>query len=119
MPNNDIDVIIFKILSYLYEKMKSGEEADLQEFSWESKTLSIPQKYWCDVICILVEKGFIEGFSILKTKDGTHIQTTGRYKITYEGSVFLRENSRMKKVKEICWESYKVILSTVVGSIIM
>lgn len=121
MVQNDMDVLIYKILRYLYECMKSGQTPELEAFSWESKLMSIPREYWMEIIAILVDKGYIEGFRIMRnrTKDvGLYIETNPPYKITYEGVGFLNSNSRMEKAKSFCGQAFIAALSSLVGNIV-
>ena len=121
MASNDMEVIMYKILKYLYECMKNDKEPKLEEFAWDSKIMNVPKNYWLEVIAVLTEKEFIKGFFVMcnKTKDTElHVQTDPPYKITYEGVCFLDENSGMKKAKEFCKDSFNVLLSAVIGVII-
>ena len=119
MAKDDMRVIMYKILKYLYECMKHDKEAELEDFAWESRLFSIPQGYWCEIIANLVKQGYIEGFEIInKTKDAPQIQIDRPFKITYAGVEFLEENSGMQKAKEFCSEKFNVILSAVIGAII-
>lgn len=119
MAKNDMEVIMYKILRYLYECMKLGVEPELEQFAWNSKLFDIPQSYWCKIIVTLVRKGYITGFVVVdKTKDAPMLQTDRPFEITFEGVQFLEENSRMQKAKEYCAETFNVILSTLLGAII-
>lgn len=76
MAKNDMEVIMYKILRYLYECMKLGVEPELEQFAWNSKLFDIPQSYWCKIIVTLVRKGYITGFVVVdKTKDAPMLQT--------------------------------------------
>ena len=102
MAKNDMEVIMYKILRYLYECMKLGVEPELEQFAWNSKLFDIPQSYWCKIIVTLVRKGYITGFAVIdKTKDAPMLQTDRPFEITFEGVQFLEENSRMQKAKRI------------------
>jgi len=119
MAKDDMRVIMYKILKYLYECMKHDKEAELKDFAWESKLFSIPQSYWCEIIAELTKRGYIKGFRVIdSTKDSPQIQTDRPFKITLEGVNFLEENSGMQKAKETCEEALKVVLSTVLGVIV-
>lgn len=118
MAKDDMEIVMYKILRYLYECMKRDIAPDLQKYGWCSELFDIPQQYWCKIIRILVEKGLIKGFDILETKDGVQIQTKPPTEITYEGREFLRENSGMQKAKEACGESFSVLLSAIIGVIV-
>lgn len=118
MAKDDMEVIMYKILKYLYECMKKDVKPQLEDFSWDSKLFQIPQSYWCKIIMTLVEKGCIAGFKIIgNTKDAPTIQTDRPFEITFEGVQFLEENSRMQKAKEYCAETFNAILSAVLGVI--
>lgn len=119
MAKNDMEVIMYKILRYLYECMKLGVEPELEQFAWNPKLFDIPQSYWCKIIATLVRKGYITGFVVVdKTKDAPMLQTDRPFEITFEGVQFLEENSRMQKAKEYCAETFNVILSALLGAII-
>lgn len=119
MAKDDMRVIMYKILKYLYECMKRDKEAVLEDFAWESKLFSIPQSYWCEIIAALVKQGYIEGFKVIDgTKDSPQIQTDRPFKITLDGVNFLEENSGMQKAKECCEEAFKVALSAMMGVIV-
>ncbi len=115
MAQNDMEVIMYKILKYLYECMKTGKIADLAEYGWESKLFHISKAYWISIIYELVSMGFIRGFLIHKTKDGTIISEHEPVSITYVGREFLRENSGMQKAKDFAGEAFEVMLSSVLG----
>ena len=53
MAKNDMEVIMYKILQYLYECLKNGKEARLEDFAWKPKLFDIPQSYWCKIIITL------------------------------------------------------------------
>lgn len=119
MAKDDMEVIMYKILKYLYECMKRDVKPQLEDFSWNSKLFQIPQSYWCKIIITLVNRGYIAGFKIFSnTKDAPTIQTDRPFEITFEGVQFLEENSRMQKAKEYCAETFSVILSAVLGVIV-
>lgn len=91
MAKDDMEVIMYKILKYLYECMKKDIDPQMEDFSWNSKLFRIPQNYWCKIIVTLVRKGYITGFKIIdNTKDAPTIQTDRPFEITFEG-VSVRE----------------------------
>lgn len=103
MELNDIEVLIYKILMYLYECMKKGTEARIEDFSFDSNLMKIPKAYWVEVISILHDREFIIGFKVDRNflKDSKYyIKADPPYKITFEGIDFLHNNKNMKKVVE-------------------
>ena len=108
MASNDMQVLMYKILKYLYECMKLGKEARLEDFSYNSKLFDIPKNYWLEIICTLVTHGYIKGFKVYENKYKDvklYIENDPPFKITYEGVIFLEENSGMKKASEAIAES--------------
>ncbi|MFQ9435582.1 MAG: hypothetical protein ACLR1R_04080 [Ruminococcus callidus] len=45
MAKNDMEVIMYKILRYLYECMKAGKTPDLANIMWNCKMFDIPKAY--------------------------------------------------------------------------
>lgn len=45
MAKNDMEVIMYKILRYLYECMKTGKTPDLADIMWNCKMFDISKAY--------------------------------------------------------------------------
>ena len=117
MAKDDMEIVMYKILRYLYECMKNGREPDLTEYGWESKIFSIPKEYWICVIVEAVEKGYVKGFLVIKSKGITQVELKEKPVLTMEGRQFLLENSLMKKIKDDIKESFSIVLSGIFGII--
>lgn len=118
MASNDMQVLMYKILKYLYECMKHDKETKLEDFSYNSKLFDVPKNYWLEVISILSERGYIKGFKIYENKFKDvklYVEIDPPFKITYEGVLFLNENSGMKKAKEFLKDSFEIALSSIIG----
>ena len=118
MAYNDMDVVIYKMLSYLYECMKEGVLPRQEDFCHNAKLFRVPEKYWLQLIEEMQETGLIKGFFFIDTKDGKIIQMTDKARITIKGGQFLEENSRMKEVKVFLGDSFKTVLSSTVQAIV-
>ena len=68
MASNDMQVLMYKILKYLYECMKLDKETKLEDFSYSSKLFDVPKNYWLEVISTLVAHGYIKGFKVYENK---------------------------------------------------
>ena len=117
MARNDMEVIMYKLLRYLYECMKNDIHPDLKKYGWKSELFDIPKAYWCKILHILIEKKLVTGFSVIKSKDGIQIQIDSAVAITFEGREFLRDNSGMKKAEEYCKDTFETVLSAAIGII--
>lgn len=111
MAKDDINVIMYKILRYLYECKKAGIRPSEEDIVYNSKLLNIPRLYWEDVILELGEKGFINGIQKRITKDEIIITFGERFGISIDGMKYVDENSMMAKVEEELGAAFKTVLS--------
>lgn len=98
MAKNDYFVIMYRILTYMYECLKEGVDVNKELISYES--LGVSEKYWTAVVINMVEKGYIKGitvFPILGNRKGLKWIDP---EITQEGVEFLQTNSTMAKAKD-------------------
>ena len=93
MVKDDINVIMYKILRYLYECMKAGVKPVLEDMVNKSILLDIPGLYWETVVHGLHEKGFID-----------------RAGITIDGMRFMDSDSGMKEVDEFLGGTFASVL---------
>lgn len=118
MSYNDMEVIMYKILKYLYECMKNGAVPREEDFTYSSKLLRIPQRYWNQIIEEMLDEGLVKGFFVTETKDGKLIQTTDASRITFKGEQFLQENDSMKSVKEFLGKAFDDVVQGLIQAII-
>ena len=106
MASDDMHVVMYKILSYLYKCMKAGEDPDVSEIS--ARALGINSRYHGHIIIELVERGYVKGYRITEVPGSTSI-TADRPYITMSGVEFLMENSMMHKALDFLREAKDVI----------
>lgn len=94
MAQNDMYVVMYKILAYIYGCMKKGVEPSDEE--WGHAALGIPYPYWFRIVSELVGHGYLGGVELRKSKMGAVISTSDPY-VTMEGVRFMEENSMMSK----------------------
>ena len=76
MPKNDMSLIMFKVLAYLYECMVNGM-----------------------AVCMMLEDGgYTKGFKFASAWGGETIALSYSAKVTPEGFEYMKENKSMKKV---------------------
>lgn len=97
MAHNDMYVVMYKIIAYLYDCMKKGVEPD--DLKWSSDALGIPRSYWLAVVEELVDHGYIDGVTIHRFFGGDASVTALNAHVTMEGIAFAQENSMMGKAK--------------------
>lgn len=106
MVHDDMYVVMYKVIAYVYACMKKGEEPDADMYSAEA--LGIPKAYWDGVMKELADHGFLSGVSALPTYGG-FVVDLGRPRVTMEGVAFLEENSMMGKAKAFLKEAKAAI----------
>lgn len=98
MAHDDMHVVMYKILAYLYFCMKQGIRPEHQHYAYDGDVLHIPEQYWAHIIQELVNHGYVRGFTVFKMWNGDLVVDENDPSITLEGVEFLQENSNMQKV---------------------
>lgn len=104
MSKDDYHVIVYQILSYLYQQLKKGEPVSEDVFSCET-LFGINEKYRDYILKNLLNDGFITGILVKETKyiDGqTNLifLNMDECQITPKGIEYLMDNSFLNKAKE-------------------
>lgn len=97
MAQNDMYVVMYKILAYLYDCMKRGIEPE--DARWSAQALGIPASYWTSIVEELVGHGFVAGVNVDHFINGEALVTPIGPRVTMEGVAFAQENSMMGKAK--------------------
>lgn len=94
MAADDMHVVMYKILAYLYECMKSGEKPVRANI--ECTAFGINKLYWSSIFAELAERGYVKGVRIIHGDywDEVYISEP---RITMAGVEFMMENSMMKR----------------------
>lgn len=99
MAKDDYPVLVYVVLSYLYDSLKKGKEIDMELL--EPEALDIPYPYWKMIFKNMHKQGLIEGVYVFTDKEGTSVQIEeDELEITPDGIEFLANNSTMRKVKD-------------------
>lgn len=118
MAQNDMEVIMYKILKYLYECMKADVLPRMEDINCTCQMFRIPLRYWGMIMDELFSRGLIKGFRRITTKGTVIIQMIDNPGITYEGRQFLVENSGMKRAAEFTGNAFAVLLDGIVAALI-
>lgn len=94
MASDDMHVVMYKILSYLYKCMKAGEDPDLRMIS--AGALGINERYHSQIVLELIERGYVKGYRVTEVPGAKTVMADNPY-ITMSGVEFLMENSMMSK----------------------
>lgn len=90
--------VIYRILRYL-EKALDYDEPNMDCIS--AKALKLSDQRWMALMEMLSKEGYIDGFSVQRTVDGSILISSLTPRITLKGLEYLQENSLMKKAAEL------------------
>ena len=97
MAFDDMSVVMYRILAYVYDCMKRGVEPD--DARWSCIALGISESYWQKVVVDLIDHGYLAGVRVDTFADGTTMVSPIDPRVTIEGYQFITENSAMGKAK--------------------
>lgn len=118
MATDDMEIIMYKILRYLYACNKNDKAPDLGVFGPESEMLRIPNSYWVSVMQELISGGYIAGAYPVPLLGGkTGIKINPDVRITFAGMTFLKENSRMQQAAAFLGRGFEIFLEGVIARI--
>lgn len=117
MAKDDMEVIMYKILKYLYECLKAGREASITDVAWRCRLFDITRPYWLAIMQELIDYGYVSGIQYIGAKDMEQILETGTFRITKAGREYLLQNSMMQKIKELLGEPFEILLGGVIGKL--
>lgn len=111
MSNNDLPVVLYKLLAYIYECMKNDVIPTVEQ---AQKLCATNETMFDAAVCEAIEGGFMRG------ADRTFYYTGPEYnfnnaRLTLEGSTFLLENSTMSKAKKAAGETFQTVLGQVIA----
>lgn len=103
MAKDDYNVIVYKILAYLYAVFKRKITYDYDVFSKLINLDDINEQYFSDILRNLQAEGYIQGLSFTKAWGNEYILISdySDMVITHKGIQYLSDNSTMKQIKEI------------------
>lgn len=105
MARDDYFVIVYKILKYLYECLKSGETPDIYNIL-TAETYGVNQSYFEYIITELFEEEYIKGVSMINAigRVTPVIKITPNITIKPKGIEYLQDNSTIAKAKNFLKE---------------
>lgn len=102
MASDDMHVVMYKILKYLYECLKKGVEPNMQMF--DADALGVNERYWAVIMQELMERGYVAGFVTKQLGKDVKIIPKNP-SVTMEGVEFILDNSMMKKAMDFIREA--------------
>lgn len=111
MAKDDYFVIVYQILSYLYQRLKKGEPVDPAMLGHDSPLFKINKRYWAYIIYHMAEMGFVEGVDFVNL-DGLDVPFAvglNKCRITPAGIEYLCDNSLMEKAKNFLKDIKEIV----------
>ena len=101
MAKDDYHVIVYQILSYLYQKLKKGEPVEAKNLEHNCKFFQINKDYWTYIMYHLQEMNLIEGLDFIEIDGADYPMPVGlgHCRITPIGIGYLCDNSFKEKAK--------------------
>ncbi len=110
MARDDYNVIVFRVLTYLYACLKRVTTFD--EIHFKKVIISdVNEEYFVEVLKMMSEDGLIKGFSYIKPwgRDIIKISEYYELKISSDGINYLTENNKMQKIKNYFLENSNIL----------
>ena len=103
MAKDDYQVIVFRILKYLYQQLKKGEPVEAEMLGHDSKTCKVNEIYWRYIITSMQEEGLIRGLEIAQDQvDAESLEDQlGNIQITPKGIDMLSDSGVAEKVDNL------------------
>ena len=113
MAKDDYNVIVFKILTYLYAVLKRKTVFDINEF--KTAIGNVDENYLNDLLEMMQKEGFIDGliFAHAWGIESIICNDLTDMKITFKGMQFLTENSKMQEIKNFLLKNVDTISSLI------
>ncbi|MDO4662479.1 MAG: YjcQ family protein [Tissierellia bacterium] len=109
MAKDDYDVLVFKILTYLYRKLKDNYIDDMYLCPL-TDDFPVRDDYFISIFEDLEDKGYIKNLILTKAWGGDVVgYDLSKIKITGDGIAYLRDNSRMKKLINLIKEARAIM----------
>lgn len=117
MTKDDYHIIVYQILAYLYQCLKSGEFPNTGGMNIFRERAGINSRYWHYILIHLLEDGYIEGASIVPVVETREKQVRFNpdFAITPKGIDYLEDNSFMRKAKKFVTDNTLPLLTTFIN----
>lgn len=116
MAKNDMHLIVYKILRYLYGCNKEGKVPTLTDMLKALELPTIPMSYIRQIIDELLKNGYIDGINIFETKDGTYIDVSEKAIVTIRGVDYLHDNGRLGKAASAAGKAFEVLVGAIISA---
>lgn len=100
MAKDDYYVIVYCMLSYLYDCLKKGQDIDRDKIL-PSGLFDIDGWYWFRILKHMIDRGYIDGVRYEIYEDGGRVTDLEQTQITPDGIEYLLDNKHMRHMAKI------------------
>lgn len=115
MAFDDFDVIVYKVLSYIYACLRKGVYPNLDKAQEIARCNDV---YWKSVIRSMCDDGYLIGicFKEYLDKGLTPMASPKELGISQKGARYLKENSKMAEVKKHLGAAFEKMLEAAIAA---
>ena len=116
MANDDMLLLAYKILRYLYGCNRAGKVPAFSDLYRALELPGVPVSYLARILESLTGSGYISGCSVTVTKDATVITVSENAGLTLDGAAYLTENGRMQQAARAAGRVFEIVLDGVLAA---
>ena len=117
MAQDDYFVIVYKILEYLYQCMKSGKRPMAEDIAPNGQMFCIPETYWSQIMEELIDQGYVKGIVKVPGLHVTGVKINPEAAITMKGVEFLQSNSKVEEAKHAAGNAFQQLLTGMIAQL--
>lgn len=107
MAKDDYFVIVYKVLSFLYQCLKSGVQPS---YAAAKELAGCNDVYWDTLFNNLIDDGYIKA-DVVATWNNKYVD---KISITTQGVAYLENNSAMHAVKDFLGKAFEAVLEAAI-----
>lgn len=111
MAYDDYDVVVYKVLAYLYECIRAGVAPNVDK---AAEVARVNDVYWQTVLGGIVRDGYATARAV-HVWEG-HATIYRDLRITQAGAAYVRDNSRMREAARFLGKAFDAALSAAVAA---
>lgn len=108
MAKDDYYVIVYQVLSYLYQCLKKGIDIDYSMLTPE-RLFGINERYWLYIFEHMQQEGLIEGFDKKEYIGNQVAYDLSNIEITSHGIGYLLDNSFIAKARQFLMDTKSIV----------
>lgn len=116
MAKDDMHLIAYKILRYLYGCNKEGKVPTFTDMLKVLELPTVPISYIRQILEDLLKNGYIDGIYIIETKGGPYIDVSEKAMVSMKGVDYLHDNGRLGKAASVAGKAFEVLVEAIISA---